>query len=168
MISLERFVHAIAPYPAQRIAELLGGRAVLGVQVRHEMDFHSAIQKGFHSRALLRFCAQTGLSVDILGSLLGFRASTIEEYRRASRRGAGRGRKPPARLEAWQSDRLYRFARLVSRAEGSFPDLSQASAWLTHPVQGLGGAVPIELVVTEVGSREVGNELLRIEYRLFG
>jgi len=43
-------------------------------------------------------------------------------------------------------------------------DRKEALAWLHTPQHGLGGLVPIELLATEAGSREIETLLERIEH----
>jgi putative toxin-antitoxin system antitoxin component (TIGR02293 family) len=71
------------------------------------------------------------------------------------------------RLTPAQSDRLYRLARLVALAEEVFEDRERAHSWLRQAQRGLGGRVPLELMRTEVGAREIEDLLGRIEYGVF-
>jgi putative toxin-antitoxin system antitoxin component (TIGR02293 family) len=92
-----------------------------------------------------------------LAASLGISAKTLQ--RLAQRRGA--------RLTPVQGDRLYRLARLAALAEEVFENLDRAREWLRQPQRGLGGRVPLDLIRTEVGAREVEDLLGRIEYGVF-
>ena len=72
--------------------------------------------------------------------------------------------KPAARLSPVESDRLYRFARILALAEDVFESREDAIEWLNSEQYGLGGAVPINMLQTDAGSREVEELLIRIEY----
>jgi putative toxin-antitoxin system antitoxin component (TIGR02293 family) len=76
-------------------------------------------------------------------------------------------RKLSGRLEAAESDRLVRFARLLGMAATVMESLAAARRWLTSPQVGLGGAVPLEYAETEIGAREVEDLLGRIEYGVY-
>lgn len=64
------------------------------------------------------------------------------------------------------SDRAYRLANLLAHARGLF-GTEDALRWLKAPQRGLGGRVPLELAVTEVGSREVETLLGRIAHGVY-
>ena len=76
-------------------------------------------------------------------------------------------RKNSGRLDAAESDRVVRFARLLGRAAAVMETLDDGRRWLTSPQVGLGGAIPLEYAETEVGAREVENLLGRIEYGVY-
>lgn len=76
-------------------------------------------------------------------------------------------RKNTGRLDAAESDRVVRFARLLGRAASVMESLGDGRRWLTSPQVGLGGAIPLEYAETEVGAREVENLLGRIEYGVY-
>ena len=56
------------------------------------------------------------------------------------------------------------FARTIELFEG---DVESARSWLMRPVLALGGAVPFEMLKTEVGAREVENLITRLEHGVF-
>ena len=76
-------------------------------------------------------------------------------------------RKITGRLDAAESDRVVRFARLLGWAASVMESLDNGRRWLTSPQVGLGGAIPLEYAETEVGAREVENLLGRIEYGVY-
>jgi putative toxin-antitoxin system antitoxin component (TIGR02293 family) len=76
-------------------------------------------------------------------------------------------RKISGRLDPSESDKVVRFARLLSLAVRTLESIENARAWLTSPQLGLGGAVPLEYAATEVGAREVEDLLGRIEYGVY-
>ncbi len=55
-------------------------------------------------------------------------------------------------------------ARIIELAIRVLEDEEKARNWLQKPQYGLGGAVPIELLQTEAGAKEVEELLWRIEY----
>lgn len=69
-----------------------------------------------------------------------------------------------ARLKPLPSDRLLRMARILTLARDVLEDDPQARDWLRRPQFGLGGRVPLDLLATDAGTREVEDLLWRIEY----
>ena len=68
------------------------------------------------------------------------------------------------RLSPVESDRVYRFARIIAMAEGVFEGKNEALEWLNSPQHGLGARVPFDMLQTDAGAREVEELLLRIDY----
>jgi putative toxin-antitoxin system antitoxin component (TIGR02293 family) len=77
-------------------------------------------------------------------------------------------RKKEGRLKPDESDRVLRAGRVFGRAIELFGgDATAARRWLSTPQAVLGGAVPLDLAKTEVGSREVEAAIGRIEHGVF-
>jgi putative toxin-antitoxin system antitoxin component (TIGR02293 family) len=95
------------------------------------------------------------VSMEKLAAILGISKATFHR------------RKLSGRLDAQESDRVVRFARLLGLAVAALADPVAARQWLRTPQVGLGGAVPLEYARTEVGAREVENLLGRIEYGVY-
>jgi putative toxin-antitoxin system antitoxin component (TIGR02293 family) len=75
-----------------------------------------------------------------------------------------RNRKQNKRLSTTESDRLYRIVRIFAIASQVLEDDKLASNWLNSEQLGLGGRIPLEMLQTEAGAREVEDLLGRIEY----
>lgn len=97
-----------------------------------------------------------GLSAEKLASLVGLSKSTFHR-----RKTAG------TPLNPLVSDRVVRFARLLSKAITVFGSQDDANKWLGSPQFGLGGEIPLDYAKTEIGAREVENLLGRIEYGVY-
>lgn len=136
-----------------RVVDLLGGAGGLGVE--RGLDFDREIKRGFRPQVIARFKSRTHFSTAALSRVLGVSARTID--RALTRKGG-------ARLKPAVSDRLYRVARIVTLAEEVFEDRVQAFEWLSARQAGVGNRVPMELLETEAGTRDVEDELLRIEH----
>jgi len=95
------------------------------------------------------------LPMDKLAPMLGISKATLHR------------RKNAGRLDAAESDRVARFARLLGRAAAVMESLENGRHWLASPQVGLGGAVPLEYSETEIGAREVEDLLGRIEYGVY-
>jgi|GEM_PF-288586 len=75
-----------------------------------------------------------------------------------------RWRKGQKDLDEIASDRLVRYARIVEMATEVFEDKHSAQSWLKRPQVGLGDRIPLDMMKSEVGAREVENLLMRIEH----
>ena len=73
-------------------------------------------------------------------------------------------RRERGHLARYESDRLYRLARIVALAKYHIGDGATSARWLKRPNRALGGRCPLELVDTELGARSVEDVLGRIAY----
>jgi len=143
-IPLDNELHAVE--------EQLGGEQVLGRALRSETDLQAAIREGFPQKVV----AEVMHSADITLSEL---AATLDLSTRSLQRRRGEGR-----LARFESDRLYRLARIVALAKHSLGDDQLATQWLKRSNRALGGKIPLESIDTEPGARAVENILGRIAY----
>ena len=135
-----------------RVVELLGGRKTIGADVRRELDFDPVIRRGFYYKVVLQFKKNTDLPKTVLAELLGISTRTLDRMDRNDR------------LKAAVSDRLYRTAKVFALAEEVLEDRRQALEWLSSEQAGVGNKVPLDLLATDAGTREVIDELQRIEH----
>ena len=134
---------------------LLGGHRAIGTKVERELDFDEVIKEGFRSQVFVSFKANTKLSNSVLSRVLGVSVRTIDRF--VVLKGA-------TRIKPAVSDRLYRAAKIVALAEDVIEDRAQALEWLSSKQRGLGDRIPFDLIETEAGTREVEEELQRIEH----
>jgi putative toxin-antitoxin system antitoxin component (TIGR02293 family) len=73
-------------------------------------------------------------------------------------------RKKERRLRTDESDRLLRVARVATSAEDVLGSQAKAGRWLQTPNRALGGAVPLDLLNTDLGAEEIVTILDRIEH----
>lgn len=71
------------------------------------------------------------------------------------------------RLTVEESDRAVRLARVVAQTESVFGNKNKAMAWLRQPMKRFEGHTPIEMLVTDVGSRLVEEALVQIDEGFF-
>lgn len=114
-----------------------------------------ALKTGLPVAELDSLRAHLNVPMETLGPMLGLSRATLHR------------RKNAGRLDAAESDRVVRFARLLGKAASVMESLEAGRRWLASPQVGLGGAVPLEYAQTEVGSREVEDLLGRIEYGVY-
>jgi putative toxin-antitoxin system antitoxin component (TIGR02293 family) len=97
-------------------------------------------------------------------TLLGLSDREIAETIGTSEKTLQRMRKKKAPFSMVESDRLYRMARIFALASHVMGGDDIAKEWLHKPQYGLGEELPIEVIKTEEGAREVEELLYRIEY----
>lgn len=140
------------------VAAILGGESVLGRRVATRLSMADIVSKGLPEKSLDEVKESLGLSDSEMASTLGLSTKTIGRFRTNSTR------RRQAHLPAVTSDRLYRLARIYSLALDVLEGKKAASEWLRQPQVGLGNRVPLDLLTTEAGAREVEDLLGRIEY----
>ncbi|MBB4268009.1 type II RES/Xre toxin-antitoxin system antitoxin [Roseospira visakhapatnamensis] len=131
--------------------QVVGGGAVLGVEIAHGLDLVRAVRRGFPVQAVQHVLDDGRLTLAELDHVVMPRKTWSN-------------RKRVGTLTAEQSDRLIRVARVMALAEDTFADRSKAHAWLRRPTTTLGGERPLDLLDTEEGAREVETVLGRIAH----
>ena len=76
-------------------------------------------------------------------------------------------RKREGRLDPDESDRLLPLARIAAEAARILGDEEAAVGWLRDPNVALGGEMPMALLRTDIGARQVEQILGRIEYGVY-
>ena len=76
-------------------------------------------------------------------------------------------RKQERRLSLVESERVARLKKLLDRAEEIFENREYAVNWMKGRIPALGMAIPLSLLDTETGAREVERVLGRIEHGVF-
>jgi putative toxin-antitoxin system antitoxin component (TIGR02293 family) len=94
----------------------------------------------------------SGLTLKELADALDLSPRSLQRRRRSGR------------LARFESDRLYRMARIVALAQQSLGDRERAALWLKRPNRALGNVAPLSSMDTELGARQVENVLGRIAY----
>lgn len=119
-------------------------------------QIHVSIQKGFPYSICEIVQHEFEISEKELAIIIGISQRTVTR------------RKESGRLTFIESDRLYRSIRVLLFAGQVFGDNKKVSAWLKSPNKGLGGLIPLNLLETDAGTREVHNVLHRITDGIFG
>ena len=134
------------------VVEELGGEPVFGRSLRTETDLRTAIREGFPQFVVDELRRSARLTLKELAASLDLSPRSLQRRRRAGR------------LARYESDRLYRLARIVALAKYYLGDEETAIRWLKRPNRALGGIPPIQALDTEPGARSVENVLGRIAY----
>lgn len=156
------------------VASVLGGEKVLGQKVRRRIDFDALIKKGLPIGIIFHIKREFNLPDEVIARIIGASLRTVARKRilaeapAKAKRGtvskAHRKAKTQERLTPVESDRVYRFARIVALADDVFEDRKEALEWLNSPQFGLGGRIPFDMLQTDAGSREVEELLIRIDH----
>ncbi len=136
----------------QAVVAELGGRRTLGRSLSNDRDMREAIRDGFPPAVVERVMRASGLTLKELAAALDLSARSLQRRRRSGK------------LARYESDRLYRLARLVAIAGDYLGDQERARRWLKRPNRALGGLAPVAAIDTEAGARQVENVLGRIAY----
>jgi putative toxin-antitoxin system antitoxin component (TIGR02293 family) len=131
--------------------DLVGGKAVVGQDIRSGMDLVRIVRRGLPVASVQRMLDTGRLTLAELDKVV------LPRKTLAHRRKAGT-------LTPEQSDRLLRVARVVALAEETFGDRDKAAAWLRRPTLPLAGERPLYLLDTNEGAREVETLLGRIAH----
>jgi putative toxin-antitoxin system antitoxin component (TIGR02293 family) len=141
-------------------ARLLGGlrtphdyAALLGLRTYEPLRLFAQARAGLPYAAFEHLQRNVALGAKGLAELAEIPARTL-----ARRKGEGR-------FDPEESDRLLRVARIFGHALDLFEgDVDGARRWLETAQVALGGLVPLDLVRTDVGAREVEQLIGRLEY----
>src|SRR5713226_10713820 len=135
------------------VLDVLGGASVFkGRTIPTSTELRERIKRGLPYRSLESVRERLRLSVSEAASALHMPPRTLAR-RRQSRK-----------LDADESDRLYRIARVAAQAYGVFGEEDKVATWLARPNRALNGEVPIHLLDTDVGAQQVEDILGRIEH----
>jgi putative toxin-antitoxin system antitoxin component (TIGR02293 family) len=135
------------------IVEVLGGPSVFkGRAAPTSTELRRRIKQGLPYRSLESVRERLRLSVSEAAGVLHMPARTLARRRQARR------------LDPDESDRLYRVARVAAHAVWVFGAEDKAARWLGRPNRALNGELPIRLLDTDVGARQVEDILGRIEH----
>lgn len=141
---------------SKAIADVLGGRKVLGKTVTKSDDLADLVRKGLPANSIAALAERLDVANAVLSQKLGIPQRTLT--RRLSRR---------SRLTAAESDRTVRLARVYASAVEMIGDEQKAVEWLRTPNRALGGERPLDHLDTDVGARQVEDILGRIAYGVY-
>jgi len=125
------------------------------MHARNMRESVARIQEGLPVAAAFALKEALGLTNAGLAGLLGVTARTLARW------------DEKGRLDPVSGDRLDRAARLLETAVAVLEDEGAAASWLRRPQRALGGAIPIELASTDIGTRAVEALLGRMEHGVY-
>lgn len=128
---------------------------VLDAPVSVELPLVERIRKGLPMAEFKALVDLLQIPEEDLGRYLGISPATLHR------------RKKAGHLDAIESERIVRFARLFGLAMDVFETEEAARGWLKAENPGTAGESPLSYADTEFGAREVENLLGRIEYGVY-
>ncbi|WP_421935032.1 type II toxin-antitoxin system Xre/ParS family antitoxin [Phenylobacterium sp.] len=142
-----------------RVAELLGGLAILRRDVEGPLDAHELLQDGLPARALTHLVDHVQLlrSPDQFEKAVGMSQRTLQRRREELHRP----------LNTEQSGRAWKFAEVLAKATAVFGSQAEAELWLQRPAMGLNQNKPLDLLSTAAGVEAVEEHLGRLEYGVY-
>ncbi len=143
-------------------ANVLGGAKILGQKISNRMDFHDLILKGMPVGVITYIKKEFNLSDEAIGRIIGVSGRTVSMRRKKA------FLMPEKRLSLSESDRLYRFARIVSLAWNVFQSKEEALYWLYSPQKDFKKRIPFDLLQTYVGACAVEKLLSHIQWQRLG
>ena len=141
---------------SQNIAEVLGGKKVLGRSIKSLTDLAELVREGLPASSVLVLAEKLDLGNAALSRKLGIPQRTMT--RRLSQH---------SRLSAAESDRTVRLARVYATAVEMIGNQEKAVEWLRTPNRALAGERPLDQLDTDLGAREVEDVLGRIAYGVY-
>jgi putative toxin-antitoxin system antitoxin component (TIGR02293 family) len=145
-----------AKMTTRAIAEVLGGRKVLGKTIKKADDLAQLVRRGLPASSVTALAMRLDLGNAALSKKLGIPQRTL------TRRLSGR-----SRLTVSESDRTVRLARVYANAVEMIGDEEKAAEWLRTPNRALAGERPLDQLDTDIGAREVEDILGRIAYGVY-
>ena len=118
-------------------------------------DLPEVVRAGLAFAELDELQRHLGVPREKLAVMLGISNATLHR------------RMASGKLDAAESDRVVRYARLLGAAANVMESVENGRRWLASPQFGLGGAIPLHYAETEVGAREVEALLGRIEHGVY-
>lgn len=138
---------------SEYLVEVLGGPSVFkGRAMPTSTELRERIRQGLPYRSFESVRERLRLSVPEAADVLHMPARTMARRRHARK------------LDPDESDRLYRVARVAGQAVAVFGAEEKATTWLQRPNRALNDELPIRLLDTDVGARQVEDILGRIEH----
>jgi putative toxin-antitoxin system antitoxin component (TIGR02293 family) len=126
---------------AARIAEVMGGRRVLGRRIQSWSDLDDLVAAGLPRAALDALVGNVATPADSIR--MKYRIVPKATYQRSTQ------------LNPAHSQKAERLARVFAMAESIWHDGSEARRFMNTPHAELNGRTPVDVAMTEVGARQV-------------
>jgi putative toxin-antitoxin system antitoxin component (TIGR02293 family) len=128
----------------------------IGVRAEDPHELVEKINAGLSFRSFEKLRAEMDLTATALAKLIQITTRTLTR------------RKAQGKFRPDESDRILRTSRVFEKTLDLFGgDHAQARAWLSSAKPTLNRSTPLELLVTDVGAREVENLIGRLERGVF-
>ena len=138
--------------PMDTLVEALGGRKVFKRRIANLDDLRDVVKAGLPYASLEALIGKFGLGRDEAAAALHLPHRTIAR------------RKQEQKFHADESDRVLRFARASTLAAATLGSDEKAAQWLRRPNRALGNKPPLDLLDSDIGTRQVEEVLGRIAH----
>ena len=138
--------------PMDTLVEALGGRKVFKRRIANLDDLRDVVKAGLPYASLEALIGKFGLGRDEASAALHLPHRTIAR------------RKQEQKFHADESDRVLRFARASTLAAATLGSDEKAAQWLRRPNRALGNKPPLDLLDSDIGTRQVEEVLGRIAH----
>lgn len=130
----------------------LGGSSVVG----KNPQWITIVRNGFPYRTLESARTYWQVDEELLRKLVGLSTRTV-----------ARRKAKPKPLTSEQSERVYRFCKLMATATDVLESREVAASWVETPNVAIDGMKPIDLLDTGIGFQRVLDVLTRIEFGVY-
>lgn len=139
----------------ERIVETLGGTQTLKRTIGSWKDLHKLILAGLPVSTYTHLLSAFALTSQEAADVFHIPTRTLAR------------RKKTRRLGPDESDRIFRFARIASRASEVLGSEEKARLWLHRPNRALGSIPPLNLLATDAGIEQIEIVLGRLEHGVY-
>lgn len=139
----------------ERIVETLGGTQTLKRTIGSWEDLHRLILGGLPVSTYAHVLAAFALTAQEATHIFHIPTRTLAR------------RKKARRLAPDESDRVFRFARIATRASEVLGSEEKARRWFHRPNRALGNVLPLNLLATDAGIEQIETVLGRLEHGLY-
>jgi putative toxin-antitoxin system antitoxin component (TIGR02293 family) len=136
----------------EALVEALGGKKVFKRRIVNVDQLRETVKAGLPYASLEALIGKFGLAREEAAAALHLPQRTIAR------------RKKEQKLQADESDRLLRLARVGAQAVATLGSEEKAVQWLRRPNRALGNRAPLDLIDSDIGTRQVEEVLGRIEH----
>jgi putative toxin-antitoxin system antitoxin component (TIGR02293 family) len=136
----------------EALVEALGGRKVFKRRIDNVDQLRDTVKAGLPYASFEALIDKLGLAREEAAAALHLPQRTIAR------------RKKEKKLQADESDRLLRLARVSAQAVATLGSEEKAVQWLRRPNRALGNRTPLDLIDNDIGTRQVEEVLGRIDH----
>jgi putative toxin-antitoxin system antitoxin component (TIGR02293 family) len=140
----------------EELVRVLGGSVVLKQRIKSIDDLDNLVQKGLPYQALEKVMTKFRLGSTETQMVLCVPPRTLAR------------RKESARMLPVESDRLVRLARVAAHAVQVFGSEEKVATWLHRANRSLNNRLPLDLLRTDLGAKQVDDALSRMEHGIVG
>jgi putative toxin-antitoxin system antitoxin component (TIGR02293 family) len=139
----------------QRIVATLGGTHTLKRTIGSWEDLHKLILGGLPVSTYAHVLTAFSLTAREAADIFHIPTRTLARRKKARRLGPD------------ESDRIFRFARIATRASEVLGSEEKAQLWLHRPNRALGNVPPLNLLATDAGIEQIESVLGRLEQGVY-